>query len=140
MRRSEAFTILENAHKLRPDDRNTLVLLCNLGTEINSPRTETYLDKLRADPEFKASGRIYFLYGLLRAKQGSRSQAALFFRHSVKRDGRDTVLLLNAARALDRYRLSPRDALEMYRRYLGRADRDPAAVGEVNARIAELSR
>lgn len=140
MRRSEAFMILENAHKLRPDDRNTLVLLCNLGAEVNSPRAGAYLDKLRANPEFKNSGRLYFLYGLRQAKQGDKGQAALFLRYAVKRDDKDTILLLNAARALDRYRLSQRDALEMYRRYLGRADRDPAAAKEVSARIAELSR
>ena len=140
MRRSEAFAILEHALGLRPGDRNTLVLLCNLGTALNSPKTGKYLDMLRADKELGNSGRLWFLYGLFRARQGNKNEARIFFRQAVRKDGKDTALLLNAARAVDRYKLSEPAALEMYRQYLDRADRDPAAVREVNARIAKLNR
>ena len=141
MRRSEAFVILENALRLRPGDRNTLILLCNLGAALDSPQLATYLDQLRSDRETAATARFCFQYGLLRARQGNRGQALVFLQQAVRRDSRDPDLILNAARCLDRYRISPAHAVNMYRLYLrhpGAAD--PLKIREAEARIAGLRR
>ena len=143
MRRSEAFSILENALRLRPGDRNTLVLLCNLGAELASPRVGTYINQLRTDREFSNSTPFFFQYGLLRARQGDRKQSLLFLQHAVRLDqGRNARLILNAARCLDRYQIKPREAAEMYRSYLGHPDakKNPAASREAQARLAALRR
>lgn len=142
MRRSEAFGILEHALRLNPDDRNTLVLLCNLGTELNHPRLDTYLERLRRQKEFATSGILYYQYGLRRARQQNKSQALLFLRHAVKcGGGGNPKLILNAARCIDRYALSPSEARNMYSLFLRHPGRKSATdLAEAEIRVAGLSR
>ncbi len=140
MRRSEAFGILENALKLNPGDRDTLVLLCNLGTMLSHPRTGVYLEQLRQKPEFATSGTLYYQYGMLRAREGQKNQAVLFLRHSVKNGGASNpALILNVARCMDHYNLSRKEAVNMYKFFLNHPARKKAAdIREAQRRIAQL--
>lgn len=141
MRRSEAFTILEKALQLNPGDRDTLVLLCNLGIMLNHPRLLQYLGQLRNNREFVSSATLYYQYGLALAMRGKKSEALLFLNHAVKSGGNNPDFILNAARCIDRFNLSRGKAVEMYRLYLKNpAKKSAAAVDEAKTRIARLSR
>ncbi len=141
MRRSEAFTILEKALRLNPGDRNTLVLLCNLGTVLNHPRLLQYLGQLRNHREFAASATLYYQYALAFSMRNEKNKALIFLRYAVKNSGSNPGFILNTARCIDRFKLSNAKAVEMYRLFLQHpAKKSAAAVAEAKGRVARLSR
>ncbi len=140
-RRSEAFVILEKALQLNPGDRDTLVLLCNLGTMLNHPRVLQYLGELHRHKEFASSATLYYQYGFVFAMRRDKDRALLFLRHAVKNSGSNPDLILYAARCIDRFNLSKEQALAMYRLYLKHpGKKNAAAVAEAAKRVAGLSK
>ena len=141
LRRSEAFSILEKAHTLKKDDANTLILLCNLGTQLKHPRTLNYLTQLRMNSKYTHSPALYYQYALYYAARNNGKQAVLFMRQAARRGGlQNPELALNAARCIDRNNFSAREALNLYRFFVNNpaSKKYPSLVKEAKQRIAAL--
>jgi tetratricopeptide (TPR) repeat protein len=125
--RAEAVAALRAALKLRRGDRDTLIELCNLGAEENSPDTLGFLKLLAVDPEFAESPALYNQLGVeyLRRKDLTRAKRA--FMTAWKLDKNDPVITYNIACFFDRYTASPRVAARLYGDYLRLTAGDAAA-------------
>ena len=139
--RGEAMRALLNALKLRRDDRDTLVLLCNLGIEVASPNLLSFVNMLKRDPEFAESAELYNQMALayLRRNDLENARQALI---NAWRLGRDNIAInYNAGCFFDRYTNTKPVALKLYRNYMKLSENsvDEAAYRtEVAARIAAL--
>ena len=141
MRRSEAFAILERALELKPGDHNTLVLLCNLGTEIEHPKVIRYLHQLRLTKEFSNSPVLRYQFGCYYVNIKNRNQATVWLRSAARLgiNSKNWDLVLECARRMDKSGFSPKDALNWYVLYRNLSGNRGAEYKEVCARIKELS-
>ena len=141
--RGEAMRALLNALKLRRDDRDTLVLLCNLGIEVASPNTLSFLNMLKRDQEFAESAALYNQLALAYLRNSDTTNAQRAFVNAW-RNGRDNLTInYNAGCFFDRYTKAQNVALRLYDQYLKLSEGNPAEAApraEVAARVAELSR
>ena len=139
--KGEAMRALLNALKVRRDDRDTLVLLCNLGIEVASPNALSFLNMLKRDPEFAESAELYNQMALayLRRNEIENARRALI---NAWRLGRDNVAInYNSGCFFDRYAKTAPVALKLYRNYMKltqNAADEAAYRTEVAARIAAL--
>ena len=142
MRRSEAFAILERALELKSEDRNTLVLLCNLGTELNHPRVIKYLHQLRQTKEFAASPVLYYHFGCYFIQTKNYVQAEKWLHSAVKMGirSKDWNVVLNSTRRLDQTGYFPQKVRNWYVLYRNVSGNRGAEHKEVCARIKELDR
>ena len=139
--KGEGMRPLFRALKLRRGDRDTLVLLCNLGTELASPNALSFLNMLKSNAEFAESPELYNQMALayLRRHDIANAQRALV---NAWRLGRDNVVInYNAGYFFDRYNKNIPVALKLYRRYMKLSQNiaaESAHRAEVSARIAVL--
>lgn len=99
--RRETFDELEKALLLRPNDLNTLILLCNCGTEISHPRVLKYLQKLeKMNPPDPAT--VQFQLGAYHAARKNLENAANYFLRAVRLKPESVELCYAAATHLDR--------------------------------------
>lgn len=145
-RRSEAFSILERALELKPGDQNTLILLCNIGSEIEHPKVIKYLNELRKDKDFANSPVLRYQIGCYHVR-AKNSQAQTWLRSAAKAasKSKNWELLLNCARTLDRsgavnQKTGKKEALEWYGKYRALSGNRGAEYKEVNSRIAQLQK
>ncbi|MBR7106936.1 MAG: tetratricopeptide repeat protein [Lentisphaeria bacterium] len=129
-RRSLAYDTLKKAHELRKDDLSTLILLCNLGTELNYRKVSVYLNALQAHPAFAGSNILHYQQGKCHLNNGRRQQALASFRAAL-RGCRDAALIFNVAYAIDNANLDRKYAAGLYNLYL----RYPGKNGKSNDRI-----
>ena len=143
-RSGEAFTILEHALALKPADRNTLTILCNLGVKRNEPNTGKYLDQLIQQSDRDTIGNICYLKALYLENNGKISDAVNSMFESAKYSRNDPALILNAARFIDRqgreYRLKARNLYMIFISIHQRsASPDPELLREAKSRIQKLA-
>lgn len=140
LRYSEAFAILERALTLKPGDTDTLVLLCNLGTQLKHPDTGKYLAQLQNDPEISKSAHFFYQLGLNQAEKKNGRAAVEYLWRAVRLGGpRNPELILNAARCIDNGGFSPKDAISLYQFYINHpAKKETAKLQEATARVREL--
>jgi tetratricopeptide (TPR) repeat protein len=144
-RRSEAFSILERALELNPGDQNTLILLCNIGSEIEHPKVIKYLNELRKNKDFAQSPVLLYQIGCYNVRAGKTNHAQVWLRRAARdaSKSKNWDLLLNCARTLDRsgavnQKTGKKEALEWYGKYRALSGNRGAEYKEVNARIAQL--
>ena len=133
-RRSLAYDTLKKAHELQPQDVPTLILLCNLGTELNYRKVSVYLDALLKRPEFANNNILHYQQGKCHLNNGRRQQAFDSFRAAL-RGCRDAALIFNVAYAIDNANLDRKYAAGLYSLYL----RYPGQKGKSRDRIAHAS-
>ena len=144
-RKTEAKRAFKAALKLRGDDRDTLIALCDLMAETNDPELLTYLNKLKKrDPKFAENSAAFHNQkgvALLRSNPG---MALLNFDKALKLDGQWSApaIVYNAACAYDHYRPSARQkTVILYKRYLLLTKNDKSAAPTralVQKRVKEL--
>lgn len=115
------------ALKLRRDDRNTLVLLCNLSSEVGSPNALTFLTMLQRNPEFASSPVLYNQLALAWLRRGDPARARSAFVNAWRLDKDNPLILYNTARFFDRHTKSASSAITLYRRYLQLASDAPGS-------------
>ena len=140
-RKGEAMRALLNALKIRRNDRDTLVLLCNLGIEVASPNALSFLSMLKRDPEFADSAELYNQTALayLRRNEVANAQRSLI--NAWRKDGGNVTINYNAGCFFDRYANSKPVALKLYRNYMKLSENAAGEAeyrAEVAARIAAL--
>ncbi|MBQ9804649.1 MAG: hypothetical protein IJW35_07390 [Lentisphaeria bacterium] len=142
MRRSEAFSILERALELKNGDENTLILLCNLGTQIEHPRVIKYLHQLRQIKGFAQSPVLRYQFGCYYVHTKNPGQARVWLRNAARLgiNSKNWDLLLACARTMDKSGFSRKDALNWYLLYRNLSRSRGVEYQEVVARINQLSR
>ena len=143
-RSAEAFTILEHALELKPDDRNTLILLCNLGVTRNEPNTGKYIDMLMKQSDRESFARIGYLKALFLGNNGKISEAVNYMFEAAKSSRDNPLLILNAARFIDlqgrEYRIKARNLYMIFVSiYQRTASPAPELLQEAKIRIQKLA-
>lgn len=137
-RSEEAKRALVNAFKLRRDDRDTLVLLCNLCERDALSSHLTFLTLLRRDPEYAGHPALYNQLGIayMRIKDHAKARAA--FVNAWKFGRNDPNITYNTACFFDRYTNSAQAAAKLYRDYLELSAGDSDAAAPRAAAAARL--
>ncbi len=123
-----AIKVLERALKLRPKNRNTLILLGQCSSRINSDDTIKYYNALpesvRASPEIQTSIGLYYLE---RRNKQSRNLDLAFkaFRNAYVKSHDNPGIVLNFALFLDHYVQNRRNAVRFYNHYLMLTEQNP---------------
>ena len=133
-RTSEAFRALRLALRLRRGDRDTLVALCNLATESDSPNAVIFLKMLEQDPEYAESPVLHNQLGIMYLRRKDYANAKAAFVRAWKLDKNDPEITYNTARFFDQYTPSSRVAVRLYGDYLRLTAGDQSA--EVTRKIA----
>lgn len=146
--KSEAKPAFREALKLRKDDRDTLIALCNLAAESGDPELLTYLKRLerRALKDITDSAAFHNQKGVALLLVKDRDNALREFNAAQKRDKdlNDPNIVYNAACAYDNYRLTARNrntVRDIYERYLKLTAGDKSAEPTrelVQSRVREL--
>ena len=149
-----AIQVLRKALELRPNDRNTLLLLLQCCQRINSDDTLIYLRKLpeadRSKPEIQTIRAIYYLDRRdNRTANIRQAQDSLVKAYKYNKTSRDPKLrgentpdvVLNMALFFDHYKRDRKQALSLYRHYLkithGNPELNPTRA-QVQSRIGKL--
>ena len=138
-----AIQVLKRALELRPDDNNTLILLGQCCSKINSDDAIHYFLALpvevRAEPAIQTNMAIYYLQ-----RRNSRSNALKLVQTALGNAFRvapkNPAVVLNIALYLDHYRKS-RHAVNYYNDYLKMTEGNPElnpTRAQVRARISKL--
>ena len=147
LRSSEAKQAFLAAHELRPDDRDTLIALCDLMAESDDPDLLKYILRLEKCNSQAENDSVAFRNqkGVALLRAGERDRALREFNAAQKGDGwNDPNVVYNAACAYDNYRLTRgrvKAVREFYERYLELTAGDKSAEPIrklVKPRIAEL--
>lgn len=144
-RQAEAKRALKAALNLRPNDRDTLIALCNLMAATGDRELLDYLNKLKkCAPEFAEKSAAFHNQKGVALLRSNPHMALMNFDKALKLDSKwtDPTIVYNAACAYDRYRPSARQTtLKLYRRYLQLTKNDKSAVrtrAMVQQRVKEL--
>lgn len=133
-RTSEAFRALRLALRLRRGDRDTLVALCNLAAESNSPNAVDFLKMLALDPDYAESPVLHNQLGIIYLRREDYANAKAEFVKAWKLDKNDPDITYNTARFFDRHTPSFRVAARLYGEYLRLTAGDQSA--EATRKIA----
>ena len=139
-----AIKVLERALKLRPGNRNTLILLGQCSSRINADNAIDYYKALPASiqrlPEIQTRMAIYYLDR--RDRDRRNLNLALQSLANAYRSAPDNPgIVLNLAMFLDHYIGNGRKASAFYNRYLIRTEHNPElnpVRAQVKARISAL--
>lgn len=140
-RQAEAFSVLENALKLKPEDANTLVLLCSIGINRNEPSTDQYLNLLTHNQAFSRSAELYFMLGARQAQKGNRDASKRFMMDALNKCGgsRNPNFYYHIAKCFDRNRFPLNEVKNRYAFYLRiRGKKNPEYVAAAGKRLLQL--
>ncbi len=144
-RRQDALTPLYKAAQLKPDDRNTRILLANVLTALNNyDQALPYLQELSRDPQLLASAGMQGIFGNYYFRKRNFRAANQAFTAAYNQSPRDPLTIYNAAVSRDFYynRDQGRTAQQLYRQFLAIAESQPELAGlceQVRARLARLA-
>ncbi len=141
----EAVTYLERAYALRRDDSRSLSLLTQCLARLNDRRVENYYAILEAiAPAAAKSTEIASSLGVYRMRNGKLREGVALLNNAYRGATGNPLVVLNLARALDRYTTgNTATAVALYRQYLELTRLNPEAAGvrtEIEARVRELTR
>ena len=138
-----AIQVLRKALKLRPNDRNTLLLLLQCCQRINSDDTLIYLRKLppieQVKPEIQSILALYFLDR--RDNINAQTSFLNAYRSCKRRGNYDPAVVLNVALFYDHHKNNRTEALNFYKFYLSITRNNPnlsTTRSQVEARIKQL--
>ncbi len=146
--KSEAKAAFLEALKLRSDDRDTLIALCNLAAENGDPKLLEYLKQLErcALKDITDSAAFHNQKGVALLLVRDHDNALREFNKAQRKFWDDPNIIYNAACAYDRFRLASgrvkkQAVRELYERYLELTAKDRSAArirAQVQARVREL--
>ena len=141
MHRRNAYKMLSAAHNYNNEDVNTLVDICNLGTELKYKNVLQYINLLKAKPEFAKNNVLNYQLGKCLLLHGKRNEALSAFKDAVSGLS-DFNLLFNIARTIDTNQLNNSYAVQLYRLYLRLPAkmRNAAAADYADRRIRTIER
>ena len=152
-KREEAKMAFLRAYELRPQDRDTLIALCNLAADKNDPELLDWLEKLqKVDGGFaKRSAAFHNQMGIAYLRAGKDIEAFKKFKkaRSMSDGWNDPHVVYNVACIGDRLnadgtvRVGSSQLIKWYRRYLDRTKDDASAEKTrelVKARLKKLER
>ncbi|MBR7104190.1 MAG: hypothetical protein IKC65_04545 [Lentisphaeria bacterium] len=139
-RSSEAEQALLKAFKMRKNDVNVKILLCNVAMGANSPRTTGYLGLLKSSPELAASAAFNNQYAVNYVRRGNYRAAKEYFVKAFQAGREEPEIVLNVARFYDGCLGDRITAVKLYREYLRIAGKDADGKAEAEARLARLAR
>lgn len=113
----KAYETLNDAHLRNPSDTATLILLCNIGTELKYKNVLQYINLLKSQPEYANNNILNYQLGKCLLLHGKRPEALAAFRSAISKL-RDFSLLFNIARCVDANNLDRQYAIKLYRIYL----------------------
>ncbi len=117
----DALVALGKALKLRPDDRNTLVLLTNVTMYLSPEKAYEYLAKLGRNSEIRNSRAYQNQLGICRYRRKQFEQAGQAFIQAYRHDrsqGQASLATYNLAYFFDHCKKNGSMALTLYRSYL----------------------
>lgn len=133
MHRRNAYQMLCNAHELNREDIGTLILLCNLGTELKYKNVLQYINLLKSKPGYEKNNILNYQLGQCLLLHGKRKEALRAFKNAVN-GLRDFRLSFNIARAVDLNQLDRSFAATLYKLYLRLPEKQRDAGASVFAR------
>ena len=137
LRRQQAFALLQKALVLNPEDVNTLILLCTLGTQLNHPQTMKYLIKLQQHKEYAGSATLSYQFGICYANANKKREAMLFFKQAVAKGTNNPGLIYNTALRVDHGKVGdPRSFYSLFLNIPGA--KIPEQVAYAKKRLKEL--
>lgn len=137
--RSDYFAVLENAHRLNPDDVNTIILLCNVGSRSGKPQVLKYLTSLQRNPKFASSATLCYQFATSYAARRDTVRALAFFKMAVAKSRGNAAIIYNVAAFIDRANLAPATALNYYKLFLKCPNRNRFWEARAKERIARLN-
>ena len=140
-RDAEAFTVLEKAHSLKPDDTDTLVLLCNIGIKRHEPNTDKYLNLLMHKPEFSNSAQLYYMLGVRQAEKRNVMAAQRFMMNALNKSGNanNPDLIYRIALCFDQNKFPPKEIKKFYNLFLrSKGVKNKADIANARKRLRQL--
>lgn len=142
MRSSEALTLLEKANSIKPNDRNTLILLSNLAIKLNSSKAMTYLNNLsKVDGALVETAPFANMLGNAYWQINDKKTASTYFVKAYKLEKNNPVLAYNLAIALDFFFKREKSAIPYYKSFIALTKNNPAyqkLIDDVNQRIQTI--
>ena len=117
LHRRRAYETLNDAHLRNPSDIPTLILLCNLGTELRYKNVLQFINLLKSKPEYAKNNVLNYQLGKCLLLHGKRAEALAAFKSAVSNLS-DFILLFNIARVVDSSNLDRQYAVQLYRIYV----------------------
>ncbi len=139
-RQGEAMISLQKALALKPGDRNTMVLLCNVCSALKAPHTaRTLAALLKAHrSEFLNTPELYYQLALAYLQRGDQRNAMNMLKYVAAAGAGNPALLLNTARCYDSEN-KKQEARNCYNEFLRRySEKSPVMAREVQTRLAEM--
>ncbi len=137
----EALVALGRAANLRPGDRNTLILLCNVHMMLDPAQAGKYLLSLARDRKLFDSAPYQNQLGLSQLRNRHYQAAGQAFLKACRKAPDEATYLLNLACCMDRYLGKSRVAVPLYQRYLDLAPATPESADTrrtVSARLRAI--
>ena len=137
----EALVALGKAANLRPGDRNTLILLCNVHMTLDPAQAGKYLLSLARDRALFNSAPYQNQLGLSQLRNRNYQAAGQAFLRACRQAPDEATYLLNLATCMDRYLGKSRVAVPLYQRYLDLAPATPESADTrrtVSARLRTI--
>lgn len=140
LHRRKAYETLNDANLREPDDVSTLILLCNLGTELKYKNVLQYINQLKKRPEYAKNNVLNYQLGKCLLLHGKRAEALKVLKSAVSGLS-DFSLLFNIARTIDSNNLDRRYAVRLYTLYAATpaSRKNPAAREFARLRIRTLN-
>ena len=141
-RYADAMNALEQAFRLKPDDTNTLILLCNVSVAMRSRQAVNYLRMLKRRPEFAKSAALDNQLGVALVRAGNFTAAKQAFMDACRNSKNNPDMVYNMGVFMDYYTPSKANARGFYRFFLKLTGNNPeyaAARARVEARLRQLN-
>lgn len=141
-RYADAMNALEQALRLKPDDTNTLVALCNVAVAMRSRQAVPYLLMLKQRPEFAKNPALDNQLGISYVRSGNFNAAKRAFMDACRNSKNNPGMLYNMGVFMDRYTSSKANARGFYKFFLKQTQGKPeyaAARARVEARLRQMN-
>ncbi len=141
-RYADAMNALEQAFRLKPDDVDTLILLCNVSVSMRARQAVRYLQMLKRRPEFAKNPALDNQLGVALVRAGNFNAAKQAFMDACRNSKNNPDMVYNMGTFLYRYTASKANARGFYNFFLRLTAGKPeyaAARARVEARLRQLN-
>ena len=139
----DALTVLRRAFEINRGDPECLKLLIQSSVRANTDPGIYYSILSKISPHDAAEAEVLSSMGVYMLVNGRIRDGVSMLQEAYRSAPDNPVIVLNFARAVDRYTKRPAQAMPMYRRYLDLAKSNPeaaAGTAEAEARIQAIGR
>jgi Flp pilus assembly protein TadD len=124
---SQAKKALVNAKRLRNDDKNVMILLCNIVMKEELKSSFRYLAQLPKYKDFKVTAAYYNQVALSYLRIGQITTANKYFTVAANMGKNEPEIIFNAARFYKYYYKNQRRSASLYARYLTLTENSPVS-------------